>query len=108
MLLDVDDLQSYLQYAFNHYSGTLSSPFDFVQASFTNSPIPPDFGGNILKLAINMMDHLGDRVRAKTIFAELSFIVASCIMFESARHNIRGKISLAFTWMCMLILYRNC
>lgn len=93
MLLDVDDLQSYLQYAFNHYSGTLSSPFDFVQASFTNSPIPPDFGGNILKLAINMMDHLGDRVRAKTIFVELSYIVASCIMFDSARHNIRGKVS---------------
>jgi hypothetical protein len=96
MLLDVDDLQSYLQYAFNHYSGTLSSPFDFVQASFMNSPIPPDFGGNILKLAINMMDHLGERIQAKPIFAELSFIVASCIMFDSARNNIRGKISLTF------------
>ena len=94
MLLDVDDLQSYLQYAFNHYSGTLSSPFDFVQASFTNSPIPPDFGGNILKLAINMMNHLEERVRAKTIFTELSYMVASCIMFDSARHNIRGKLAI--------------
>src|SRR5215469_13522421 len=103
MLLDVDDLQFYLQYAFNHFSGTLSSPFDFVQASFMNSPIPPDFGGNILKLAINMMDHLGDRVRAKTIFTELSFIVASCIMFDSARHNKLGKVSLVVTWIRMLI-----
>ena len=34
----------------------LDNPFDFVQASFTNSPIPQDFGGNILKLAINLME----------------------------------------------------
>jgi hypothetical protein len=56
VLLDVEDLQSYLEHAFSHYSGTLKYPFDFVQASFINSPIPQDFGGNILKLAINIAD----------------------------------------------------
>jgi len=56
MLLDVEGLQSYLTYAFGHFSGTLESPFDFVQASFINSPIPANFGGNILKLAISVKD----------------------------------------------------
>ena len=100
MLLDVDDLQSYLQYAFNHYSSTLASPFDFVQASFINSPIPPDFGGNILKLAINVMDVLLGRASAKTIFRELSWMVASCIMFDSARRNKVGEfIDICFNFL---------
>jgi hypothetical protein len=94
MLLDVDDLQSYLESAFSHYSGTLKSPFDFVQASFINSPIPPDFGGNILKLAINIMEVWQDRADPSSIFQALSFVIASCIMFETARRNIRGTSSL--------------
>src|ERR1700753_3562654 len=56
MLLNSDDLQPYLQYAFDHFSRDLDRPFDFVQASFANNPIPPSFGGNILKLAINIME----------------------------------------------------
>lgn len=90
MLLDVQDLQSYLQYAFQHYSGTLETPFDFVQASFNNSPIPPDFGGNILKLALNLMDVCKERATAGRIFQALSLMVASCIMFDSIRYNKLG------------------
>jgi hypothetical protein len=55
MLLDAEELQSYLQCAFDHFALTLERPFDFVVASFSNSPIPLDFGGNILKLAIKIM-----------------------------------------------------
>lgn len=91
MLLDAEDFQSYLQSAFNHYAGTLQSPFDFVQASFANSPIPPDFGGNILKLAIHIMDRWKDRANAVDIFQQLSYMVASCIMFDSARKKYRGR-----------------
>lgn len=92
MLLDVDDLQAYLQEAFNHYANTLESPFDFVQASFRNSPIPQDFGGNILKLALNMMNTLElETEDAKRIFSELSYMVASCIMLDSARHKNKGR-----------------
>lgn len=95
MLLDVEDLQAYLQEAFSHYTSTLDSPFDFVQASFRNSPIPPDFGGNILKLALNVMDILQVRSDSITdgrrIFAELAYVVASCIMLDNARHNTKGK-----------------
>lgn len=90
MLLDAEELQSYLHFAFDHFAVTLDSPFDFVQASFSNSPIPLDFGGNILKLAINLMEVWRDQVSAQCIFEELSYMVASCIMFDSARHKNKG------------------
>lgn len=90
MLLDADELQHYLHFAFDHFACNLDTPFDFVQASFINSPIPPTFGGNILKLAINLMEVWENEVDGKTLFVELSYMVASCIMLDSARHKIRG------------------
>ncbi len=77
MLFDVDDMQAYLQAAFSHYADTLRTPFDFVQASFQNLPIPPDFGGNILKMALNVVDLVGTdtrtRIDARHIWSELSY-----------------------------------
>lgn len=96
MLFDAEDFQSYLHMAFNHYAGTLQHPFDFVQASFVNSPIPPDFGGNILKLALHIMDRWKDRANAVDIFQQMSYMVASCIMFDSARQKIRGNADMIF------------
>lgn len=90
MLLDADELQHYLHFAFDHFACNLETPFDFVQASFVNSPIPPTFGGNILKLAINLMEVWENEVDGRTLFVELSYMVASCIMLDSARHKIRG------------------
>lgn len=91
MLLDADELQPYLQYAFDHFACDLDSPFDFVQASVTKSRIPLDFGGNILKLAINIMEEWKNAADIQIIFTELSYMVASCIMLESARSKIRGQ-----------------
>lgn len=91
MLLNADELQPYLQFAFDHFACDLETPFDFVQASFVNSPIPSDFGGNILKLAINMMDVWENVALGHILFTELSYMVASCIMLDSARHGIKGK-----------------
>jgi len=54
MLFDANGLQSYLQHAFDHYSMTLDIPFDFVQASFLHNPIPSNFGGSMLRLAVAM------------------------------------------------------
>ncbi|KAF1956454.1 hypothetical protein CC80DRAFT_516035 [Byssothecium circinans] len=90
MLLDAEELQSYLQCAFDHFAHSLDVPFDFVQASFSNSPIPLDFGGNILKLAINFMHVWEYKADVQMIFQELSYMVASCIMLDSARNKIRG------------------
>lgn len=90
MLLDAEELQPYLQFAFDHFARYLETPFDFVQASFTNSPIPLNFGGNILKLAINLMEVWENEADGRTLFVELSYMVASCIMLDSARHKLRG------------------
>ena len=90
ILLAAEELQPYLQSALDHFVCNLDKPFEFVQASFTDSPIPLDFGGNILKLAINLMEALENRIDGPTLFTELSTMVASCIMLDSARHMIRG------------------
>ncbi|KAF1844020.1 FabD/lysophospholipase-like protein [Cucurbitaria berberidis CBS 394.84] len=90
MLLDAEELQSYLQSAFDHFARSLDHPFDFVQASFSNSPIPLDFGGNILKLAINLMRVWENQIDIEVIFQELSYMVASCIMLDSARKKNLG------------------
>ncbi|KAI9701837.1 MAG: hypothetical protein M1836_001181 [Candelina mexicana] len=91
MLLEADELQRYLQFAFDHFACNLDTPFDFVKASFTNNPIPLDFGGNILKLAINIMEVWENRLDGRAIFKELSVMVASCIMLDSARHKTKGS-----------------
>ena len=96
MLLNSDDLQPYLQYAFDHFCRDLDIPFDFVQASFTHNPIPSDFGGNILKLAINIMEVWKDKLDGPRIFKELSYVVASCIMLDSARHRTLGPAEKVF------------
>ena len=90
MLLDAEELQSYLQCAFDHFAASLDRPFDFVQASFSNSPIPLDFGGNILKLAIRIMHVWRNKATNQQIFQELSYMVASCIMLDCARQKTRG------------------
>lgn len=99
MLLDAAELQSYLQCAFDHFAQTLDIAFDFVQASFINNPIPFDFGGNILRLAISIKERQTPkhgRADPKAIFKELSTIVASCIMLDSVRHEIRGNAERIF------------
>jgi energy-coupling factor transporter ATP-binding protein EcfA2 len=96
MLLDSDDLQPYLQHAFDHFCRDLVFPFDFVQASFAHNPIPSDFGGNILKLAINVMEVWKDKLDGPKIFKELSYVVASCIMLDSARHRTLGPAEKVF------------
>ncbi|OQO14747.1 hypothetical protein B0A48_00129 [Cryoendolithus antarcticus] len=96
MLLDADDFAPYLSNAFDHFAENLNTPFDFVQASFVNSPIPNDFGGNILKLALQVMECWVDVAKAAPIFEELSYLVASSILLDAARHKIRGTAEQIF------------
>jgi energy-coupling factor transporter ATP-binding protein EcfA2 len=91
MLLDADELQPYLHFAFDHFADNLQTPFDFVQASLTNSPIPHNLGGNILKLALQIMERWEDVARASTIFEELSYLVASSILLEATKQRILGS-----------------
>jgi hypothetical protein len=107
MLLDAEELQSYLQFAFDHFAVSLDRPFDFVQASFSNSPIPLDFGGNILKLAINLMHVWENKADTRVIFQELSYMVASCIMLDTARRGIKGTWNLLDCDIYTLMVHRH-
>jgi hypothetical protein len=93
MLSNDEKLQVYLQSAFDHFSQNLNKPFDFVKEAIKNNPIPRDFGGNILKLAIAVKDHnrFIDQHDGPKIFRELSHMVASCLMLNSARQDLLGK-----------------
>jgi hypothetical protein len=105
MLLNAVELQSYLHCAFDHFALTLEEAFDFVQASFLNNPIPMDFGGNILRLAMKMVSQHGHRrPDPRDIFGRLSQLIASCIMLDSVRHEIRGN----FLFSSTRIDYADC
>jgi hypothetical protein len=92
MLSNDEKLQVYLQSAFDHFSQNLDIPFDFVKEAVKNNPIPRDFGGNILKLAIAVKDNnkFVNHYDGPKIFAELSHMVASCLMLNSARQSLLG------------------
>ncbi|KAH8684241.1 hypothetical protein BGZ60DRAFT_397086 [Tricladium varicosporioides] len=95
MLLDAENMQEYLQFAFDHYSHSLDVPFDFIQASFLHSPIPSNFGRSILKLAISSIKSQG-RLDSKSIFNKISNLVGSCIMLDAVRNNVLGIASHIF------------
>ena len=91
MLSNSDDLQLYLQLAFEHFSQALDTPFNFIEVSLKINPIPSDFSGNILKLAVAMKDHQPTFTVA-AIFDCLSLMVASCIMLDIHRHRRLGQL----------------
>jgi hypothetical protein len=90
MLSTAEELNIYLQCAFDHFSHDLDTPFNFMDVAFKINPIPLDFGGNILKLAVAVQKRkrYGDPCN---IFRELGFMVASCILLDCARHGLKGK-----------------
>jgi hypothetical protein len=92
MLCDADDLQMYLQCAFDHFSRNLDEPFDFSEISLRHNPIPLDFRGNILKMALAIWSNLNASTRPSgdQIFEPLSRMVASCIMLDLTRQKYQG------------------
>ncbi|EON62430.1 hypothetical protein W97_01652 [Coniosporium apollinis CBS 100218] len=97
MLCDADGLQIYLQSAFDHFSRDLDTPFNFIEVSLKNNPIPLDFRGNILKLALAIRDWSQDSIRSgPRIFKILGPMVASCIMLDFARQKYQGTATELF------------
>lgn len=92
MLSNSENLNVYLQCAFDHFSQDLHTPFNFMDISFKINPIPLDFGGNILKLAVAMIAQFDD---PKRMFKELSNMVASCILLDCVRQDLKGNSCLS-------------
>ena len=95
MLANGEKLQIYLQSAFDHFSQDLDTPFDFIKEAIKINPLPRDFCGNIIKLAIAIKKYSNfrDRSDVPRIFQELSQMVASCILLDSIRQGLPGILS---------------
>jgi hypothetical protein len=102
MSLTSDALDGFLQSAFDHFSKNLSTAFDFMKESVKNNPIPQDFRGNVLKLAIAVKEcnNFPNREDGPRIFEHLSYLVASCIMLDYVRHDSLGKIAFDSSDLC--------
>ncbi|KAF2803679.1 uncharacterized protein BDZ99DRAFT_546125 [Mytilinidion resinicola] len=90
LLLNAVDFQTFFQHALDHFCTTLEKPFDFVRASFWNSRLSSDFSESILAIAITMRDAT-KTPNAVSIFGRLSNLIASCIMLDAVRNDIRGS-----------------
>lgn len=88
MLSNSDELNVYLQCAFDNFSQDLDTPFNFIEVAFKNNPIPTDFGGNILQLAVAIKNCL--RYDGPQTFRELAYMVASCVMLDCVQHSLKG------------------
>ncbi|KAF2096172.1 FabD/lysophospholipase-like protein [Rhizodiscina lignyota] len=95
MLANSDELHQYLQAGFDHFAQNLDMPFNFMEVAFRNSPIPRDFGGNILKLAVAILS-VSTGPPVSTIFESLSVMVASCIVLDLVRHGLKGRNYVSF------------
>ena len=90
MLSNSDELNTYFQFAFDHFSRTLSTPFNFIKVSLKLNPIPESFGAHILELA-TVISKRRWRGGPEQLFLRLSDMVASSIMFDWVRHR-KGSV----------------
>ncbi|KAJ0307338.1 hypothetical protein COL516b_003951 [Colletotrichum fioriniae] len=87
MLATADKLQVYLHAAYDHFSRDLDTPFDFVKEALKHNPIPQDFSGNILNLAISISNNSTQIAQqgggTQRIFEKMVPMISSCIMLDS-------------------------
>lgn len=95
MLTNSDELNTYLQCAFEHFTRTLATPFNFVAVSLLNNPISYDFGGHMLQLANTVAAQDSSNHKAtcnsRWIFESMSGMIASCIMLDCTRYR-KGRV----------------
>jgi hypothetical protein len=91
VMFNTEEFQTALSMGFDHFSTGLDEPFDFVELSCRLNPIPKDFGGNILRLALAIKDDAKfANASGRDIFKNLGHMVASCVMLDYTRHHIKG------------------
>lgn len=88
MLCNSDDLNVYLQAAFDHFTTSLDVPFNFIDASLRVNPLPENFGDHIVGLAKAIKKKFD--FPGQWIFGHLGSIVASCIMLDLVQ-NRKGR-----------------
>lgn len=82
-----EELNRYLQAAFDHFTSKPEQPFNFVDIALKADPIPQSFSDHILALVTWNSDSKNGRAK----FKGLSKIVASCILLDCIRYKRPGK-----------------
>lgn len=95
MLLSAEDLQPYLHSAFDHFCRTLDQSFDFVKVAAGKNRLPNDFAGNVVRLAVNVMN-VSSALGIESALDRLSAFTASCILLDSVRRRILGLSRVVF------------
>lgn len=87
MTLNSDDLNIYLQAAFDHFTKHLNKPFNFIETSLRTNPLPENLGDHILQLVTLIQLQYRDKSFAsgQWIFESTSEMVASCILLDCVR-----------------------
>ncbi|KAF2823761.1 hypothetical protein CC86DRAFT_298378 [Ophiobolus disseminans] len=93
MLANSEEFDLSIQSAFNHFSRDLHIPFNFLNSTYGVNTKSLNFGANILKLAVMMKS--STYTEPRSLFTELSFMVASCIVLDSIRQGFKGS----FKWI---------
>ena len=90
LLLSSDQFNPYLQFAFEHFSSTLDLPFDFVKASSAFNQLQPHF--NPILCLLKDYRATWPSVDIKDLFETVSPLVASSIMLDAVRRELRGTL----------------
>lgn len=93
MVSNAEDLNIYLQAAFDHFTNGLDRPFNFIDVSLKNNPLPETFADHILQLALAIHAQYRDQYKTtgQWIFEHVGRIAASCIMIDCIRYR-KGPI----------------
>jgi len=97
MLTNADELNTYLQSGFDHFTTYLELPFNFMAVSLLRNPIPNDFGGHILQLCTTLSSQQPNHQpgRVAWMFEKLSVMLASCVLLDCARYR-KGAVDELF------------
>ncbi|KAL9035741.1 MAG: hypothetical protein Q9214_006446 [Letrouitia sp. 1 TL-2023] len=95
MLSNTDDLNTYLQAGFDHFTTKDDEPFNFIDVALKHNPIPRDFGDHILGIAAKVREVTGVK-DGPELFQKLSILVASCIFTDCIKQHRPGKTVVLF------------
>jgi hypothetical protein len=94
LLLSSDQLNPYLQFAFQHFSTNLDMPFDFVRASSAFNQIQSHF--NPILCLIKDYRANSPHLDVMDLFMNVAPLVASAILLDIVRRELRGQSSIQF------------
>jgi hypothetical protein len=90
LLLNAEELEVYLKYAFQHFSKDATNPFDFHSAAFSATPIAQTVKDHIVKVAKYTME-CRPQESGGEIFGRVASLVASSIFLDASRNRFPNR-----------------